>query len=179
MTNEVNQAGGMPDSVGLFDWRSRRNWVVLIGSALTTGVVAAVLAYVVGVLVLDLPSAPLSLSDTLLAWTVGGLLFLLIILAMGRLATRERGPRRQEARRTVGPMARRAAQRLELKIEALWCIIFVMPPLAMRFTFVSLRDNPGAVEVTTAMCIVGLVVGPTFLPALLQRWGRIKPPGRS
>lgn len=166
-----------PVSVGFFDWRSRRNWVVLIGSALTTGVVAAVLAYVVGVVGLDLPSAPLSLSDILKAWFVGGLLFLLVVLLMGRLATRESGPPRQEARPTVGPKARRAAQRLELKIEALWCVVFLMPPLAMRFTFVSLRDNPGAVEVTTAMCIVGLVVGPTFLPALLQRWGRIKPPG--
>lgn len=174
MSDGIKSAGRMPDLGMDFDWGARWNWVVLIGSALTTGVVAAVLAYVVGVVVLDLPPAPLSMSDVVKAWLVGGLLFLLILLLMGHVATRERGPQEQETRPTVGPRARRAAQRLELKIHTLWCIVFALPPLAMRLVFLSLRDNPGAVEVGMAMFVVGIGSGPVFLPGLLQRWGQRK-----
>jgi hypothetical protein len=174
MSDSIKPAGRKPDSVAFFDWRARRNWVVLIGSALTTGVVAAVLAYVFSVVVLDLPSAPLSLSDVVKVWLVGGLLFLLVVILMGSMATRGRETQKQETRPRVGPMARRAAQRLDLKLHALWCVVFGLPPLAMRFMFFSLRDTPGAVEVTVVMIMVGIVAGPVFLPGLLQRWGRRK-----
>ncbi len=172
MSDDIKTAGRAPDLGVDFDWGARRNWVVLIGSALATGVVAAVLAYVVGVIVLDLPPAPLSMSDAAKAWLVGGLLFILVLLLMGHVATRGRGPQEQGTRPTVGPRARRAAQRLELKIHALWCVAFALPPLSMRFMFFSLHDTPGAVEVGVAMFVVGIGSGPVFLPGLLQRWGQ-------
>ena len=174
MSDSIKPAGRMPDLGVDFDWNARWNWGVLIGSALTTGVVAAVLAYVVGMVGLVPPSAALSLSDVVKLWLVGGLLFLLVVVLMGTVATRGNKPREQETRPTVGPKARRAAERLELKIITLWLVVFALPPLAVRFAFLGLGDNPAAVEASMAMFVAGIGAGPAYLPGLLQRWGREK-----
>ena len=164
-------AGGLS---AFFDWHARRNWIVLFGSALVVGLVAAAVWYFVSVVWLGLPLAAVSSGEATKGALFGALMFMAIILLLGGLATRRRVPNPEGSAAAVAPDARRAALWRDLAVYLLWCVVFPLPSLAMQYMLFGLPDTTGAGEVAVMVDLMGIVIGPIFLPGLLQRWGTLK-----
>ncbi len=175
MTDKSIQPGdGTRGLSAAFDWRAGRTWAVILGSALAAGTAAALVALFVSVVSLGLPSAVVSSQDAAKAALIGALLFVLVIFLMGWLATRGLGQRGETPAAAAAPAARRAAFWLDLSVHLLWLVVFALPPIAMQHIFFSLPDETGGGIVTVVIYLMGLILGPIFLPDLLRRWGRRK-----